>query len=293
MGDAITKTAGSKIRVREITDADVREVIDLLTRGFPQRGRRFWVDVLARLNQHVALKGLPKLGYLLECDRAPVGAILLIYSKVSSGTAGAIRCCVSSWYVEPSYRGYASFLAAKALTHKDVTYLNITPAPHTRPIAKALGYSQYSAGAFFALPMLNRFAGNARVKTFDPQRHRGIDPLENELLRRHTDYGCICLWVETQEGGEPFVFRPRVLKGVVVCAQMVYCRDVDRFVAYAGPIGRYLAARGRPLVMLDANGPIVGLVGKYFDGRTPRYFRGPNRPRLGDLAYTETAMFGV
>jgi hypothetical protein len=74
---------------------------------------------------------------------------------------------------------------------------------------------------------------------------------------------------------------------------MVYCRDVDRFVVYAGPIGRYLAARGRPLVMLDANGPIIGLVGKYFDGRMPRYFRGPNRPRLGDLAYTETAMFGV
>jgi len=25
----------------------------------------------------------------------------------------------------------------------------------------------------------------------------------------------------------------------------------------------------------------------------PRFFRGPNRPRLGDLAYTEVAMFGV
>jgi hypothetical protein len=35
------------------------------------------------------------------------------------------------------------------------------------------------------------------------------------------------------------------------------------------------------------------LVGKYFGGKMPRYFRGPNRPRLGDLAYTEAAMFGV
>jgi len=25
----------------------------------------------------------------------------------------------------------------------------------------------------------------------------------------------------------------------------------------------------------------------------PRYFRGPQRPRLGDLAYTEIAMLGV
>jgi hypothetical protein len=293
MGDAITKAAGSKIRVREITDADVCGVIDLLTRGFTRHGRRFWVEVLERLNQHIALQGLPKFGYLLESDSTLVGAILLIHSKVSSGADGAIRCCVSSWYVEPSYRGYASFLAAKALKHKDVTYLNITAAPHTRPIAKALGYCQYSSGIFFALPMLNRSTGTARVETFDPQRHRDVDPFERELLLSHADYGCICLWVETPEGGESFVFRPRVFKGIVVCAQMVYCRDVDHFVRYAGPIGRYLAARGRPLVMLDANGPIAGLVGKYFDGRTPRYFRGPNRPRLGDLAYTETAMFGV
>jgi hypothetical protein len=25
----------------------------------------------------------------------------------------------------------------------------------------------------------------------------------------------------------------------------------------------------------------------------PKYFKGPDRPRLGDLAYTEIAMFGM
>ena len=66
--------------------------------------------------------------------------------------------------------------------------------------------------------------------------------------------------------------------------------DVARF---AGPIGRYLALRGRPFVIIDANGPIPGLIGKYFDDTMPKYFRGPARPRLGDLAYTEAALFGV
>ena len=51
--------------------------------------------------------------------------------------------------------------------------------------------------------------------------------------------------------------------------------------------------RGRPLLIIDANGPMPGLVGKYFDQKMPRYFRGPQRPRLGDLAYTEIAMLGV
>jgi hypothetical protein len=91
----------------------------------------------------------------------------------------------------------------------------------------------------------------------------------------------------------PFIFRPRFHKGIVPSLQLVYCRDIDDFVRCAGPIGRFLALRGRPFVLIDSNGPISGLVGKYFDGRMPKFFKGPDRPRLGDLAYTEAAMFGV
>ena len=89
------------------------------------------------------------------------------------------------------------------------------------------------------------------------------------------------------------MFRPRLVKGVIPCAQLVYCRDVDDFVRFARPIGRFLARRGQALVLIDANGPIPALIGRYFDAKMPKYFKGPDRPRLGDLAYTEAAMFGV
>jgi hypothetical protein len=36
-----------------------------------------------------------------------------------------------------------------------------------------------------------------------------------------------------------------------------------------------------------------GLVGLYRGGSMPRYFKGPQKPRLGDLAYTEYAVLGV
>jgi len=45
--------------------------------------------------------------------------------------------------------------------------------------------------------------------------------------------------------------------------------------------------------MIDANAPIPGLVGRYCGGNMPKYFKGPQRPRLGDLAYTENAVMGV
>ena len=78
----------------------------------------------------------------------------------------------------------------------------------------------------------------------------------------------------------------------MTCAKLIYCRDIHEFVRFARPVGRYLIARGRPFVIINSNGPIPGLVGKYFGDKTPKYFKGPDQPRLGDLAYTEVVMFG-
>ena len=46
-------------------------------------------------------------------------------------------------------------------------------------------------------------------------------------------------------------------------------------------------------MIVDANDPIPGLVGVFRRGSKPKYFKGPQRPRLGDLAYTEYAILGV
>ena len=89
------------------------------------------------------------------------------------------------------------------------------------------------------------------------------------------------------------MFRPRLVKAVIPCVQMIYCRDIAEFVRFAGPIGRFLALRGWPFVILDANGPVPGLVGTFFRDRPRKYFKGPQCPRLGDLAYTECALWGV
>jgi hypothetical protein len=83
------------------------------------------------------------------------------------------------------------------------------------------------------------------------------------------------------------------VRGVIPCAQLIYCSDIGDFVRFAGPVGRRLARHGSPLVIVDANAPIPGLLGWYSRGNMPKYFKGPQRPRLGDLAYTEHAVMGV
>lgn len=283
-----------RVRFRQIVDDDVNDVVDLLTRGFaPWRTRAFWQEVMARLAAHET-PGAPRYGYILDDGHKPVGVVLLVSSLVPTGHGTHLRTNVSSWYVDPAFRSYASVLISQAIRHKDVTYVNLTSVAHTRPILLAQGYTCYAKGVFIAtlpLHILARAPGT-RIVAADATPRASFASYERQLVLDHAGYGCAAFWCETEERAYPFVFRLRTLKGIP-CAQLVYCRDVEDCVRFAGPLARYLTARGRPLLLIDANGSIPGLFGKYLDQTMPRYFRGPERPRLGDLAYTEIAMLGV
>ncbi|MBY0561642.1 MAG: hypothetical protein K2Q04_17520 [Hyphomicrobium sp.] len=105
----------------------------------------------------------------------------------------------------------------------------------------------------------------------------------------HRNYGCISLVCETPDKALPFVFLRR--RQYVSYAQLIYCRQPSDIIKYAGPIGRHLLTRGIPLLAIDCNGPIKGLVGHFMDNK-PKFFKGQRAPRLGDLAYSELAFFG-
>jgi hypothetical protein len=284
----------SAVRCRQIVDADVDNVAELLRRGFPRRSREYWFRAFDRLASHPTPAVMPKYGYLAECGHATIGVILLISSVIQENKAFRIRCNTSSWYMEPDFRVYAPLLVLQAIRRKNITYLNISPARRTLPIVEAQGFSRFSDGQFVAsvFPAIRRRI-LAQVVGPDVSPNAYFEPFERDVLLAHAKYGCISLWCTTPERAYPFVFLPRVVKHIVPCVQLIYCRHLEDFVQFAQPIGTYLASRGRPFVLIDSKGPVRGLVGKYFDGVAPKYFKGSVSPCLGDLAYTEGAMFEV
>jgi hypothetical protein len=286
--------SSSKVHVREIGDTDIQAVVSLLARGFPSRTRRFWSKAVECLSLKQPPTGYPRIGYMLESGGVPVGVLLSIFSLIAPGRSQTIRGNISSWYVEPQFRSIAPILVSRALRYKNVVFLNVSAAPHTRPILEAQGFFRYTNGLFMCIPALQLGGPDLGVQVADARAQvpEAADPLDHRLLMDHANYGCFSLWCLTKGRALPFVFRPRRLKGIIPCAQLVYCRDIEDFVRFAPPLGRYLARRGRPNIFTDANGPITELFGRYIDNRMPKYFRGAEKPRIGDLAYTETAMFG-
>ncbi len=283
------------VTCREISVADFEELLRVLQKGFPGTSRDYYVRVLERLTAHPTPQGFPKYGYVLVVDGAIVGVVLTIFSRMMVDGEDRVRINPANWYVDPEYRGYAAMMTSRLRTYKQATYLNITPAPHTWPMLEALGYRRFCNGGFFAVAALSGRSMTATVRrvTSGVESGAGLSAAEAELLRAHAGFGCISVVCEWKKRRYPFVFlrsRIRWKRMPMPYAQLIYCRDFESYVQLAGPLGRFLLRRGLPLVFSDANGPVPGLSGRYVAWGV-KFARGPHLPRLGDLSYTEWAMF--
>jgi hypothetical protein len=286
------------IRCREIGIADLDAIADLLTRGFAGRSRNYWMAGLTRQAARDMPEGYPRFGYMLDHDGAPVGVLLLLYSAREESGETVIRCNLSSWYVEPAFRNYAPMLTKIAQRHKDVTYINISPASWTWRIVEAQGFRSYCSGLFVSFPALSRPVNDMKIEIVS--RHvrelEGLSASETALLARHAALDCLSLTCRTADGRAfPFILQPmRIRRGQLAppAMQLIYCDDIADYIACAGSIGRFLLLRGKVAVVLDANQRMDDLTGFYTEARGRKYFKGPHCPRLGDLSDTELVIYG-
>jgi hypothetical protein len=282
---------GAKLRVREIVEADLSAVAELLNRGFPFRSTEYWLRGLRRHASRPRPAGYPTFGYCLDCGGVPVGVILLLFSEVLAGGETIVRCNVSSWYAEPEFRALASQLVRSVTRDKTVTYFNITPAPHTWSTVEAQGFSVYCRGQMYGALALSKPALDAKVELFSEHHAATLTPYEADLLRQHASFGCLSVVVRDGAACHPFVFQKHRVKNLVPVHRLLYCRDIATLSRFAGNLGRFLTGRGGLLVRFDANRPVPGIVGWYTEKRGRKYAKGPTPPLLGDLAFTEAAIF--
>ena len=175
-----------KTRCREITEADIDAVADLLTRGFVGRSREYWMQGLRRQAACEVPSGYPRFGHMLDHAGMAVGVLLQLYtSRIIDGEA-SIHCNLSSWYVDPEFRNYAPMLTSVAQRHKNVTYFNISPAHWTWPIIEAQGFRSYCSGLLFSIPTLSRAAPRTTVETIssDTQTVADLPQSDVELLKK-------------------------------------------------------------------------------------------------------------
>lgn len=294
---AVRPAISPAVRCRTIGDADLEDVAALLTRGFPERPAAYWRRGLARQAARSVPDGYPRYGFVLDHGGRLVGVLLTLFTEADGGR---LRCNLSSWTVDPDYRAYAGLLDTVAARRKDVTYTNISASPRTWATHEARGFRRFARGQVVALPLLGAPRAGARVDRFGPGRADGLSEAERRLLADHAGYGCLSLVGTDAAGREPFVLvrrpveplRRRLGWSPLTYFHLVYCRDPAALSRFGHGIGRHLLRHGTPVLVLDACGPAAGVRGVYVEGRGIKFARGPDPVRLGDLAYTELALFG-
>lgn len=269
-----------RLRCRAIVENDLDGLAALLVKGFPLTQRAYWIRGFSRWQHLPTVEGMPRYGYVLDTGKGPVGVILLL----SSQRGEQIVANLSSWYVEPEWRTHSTLLIAVATKLKHVTYTNVSPAPHTWRTLEAQNFVPYNFGrsAIFALP------GRGAVSQTIPE-----DLPEAQLLRDHRALGWISLVVEKDGLVSPIVLRPRRLdRPPVPMMDVMYCRSPEDFARCAPALARHLFSRSLGF-LIDGDMPSSNfkIWGHYVEGKERRYYKGPWRPRLGDLAYTEKAIF--
>ncbi len=291
-GPADNQTAQTRpspaVRCRRIEAHDIALLSLFLAEGFPARSAATWQASLEALLRWKEQRSLPGVGFVLTDGETIVGCLLTLYAPDGS------RCSFSSWYVAAGYRRFGTILVSAALRDRSLTYLNISSEKDTRPIIEAQGFKRYSSGVLVAAPLLSLASLNtAGVLWSDPRAADEVSIPERQLMEDHAAFGCICFWCSDQGRIYPIVLARRPLRGLNRVAQLIFCpADMD-WRRLGGAVGRAMARHGLFLLLLDAEGPIPGLPGRFFDDRMPKYCRGPAVPRLGDLAYTEAALIGT
>ena len=126
---------------------------------------------------------MPRYGYMLDSRPGPVGALLLL----SSRRGEQIVSNLSSWYVEPEWRGHSTLLVSVATKLKHVTYLNASPAPHTGAPSRP----------WASRPTISAAAPSSPCRAAASVSETIPDDLpEAQLLRDHRALGLISLVVE-------------------------------------------------------------------------------------------------
>jgi hypothetical protein len=273
----MTINPATRVRCRPIDESDLDGLADLFTRGFTRTRRDYWLRGFARWKNLPAIEEMPRYGYLLEGRFGPVGAILSISSKRGEKIISNLSSC----YIEPQYRNHSALLMSLATKLKHVTYINASPAPGTWRNLQAQGFSPYNFGRSLVLALPGRGAVSEDIPDSLP---------EAQLLRDHGGMGWISLVVERDGLVSPFVFKPRRLErpGVKVM-DVMYCRSAEDLRRCLPALAKYFLPRGAFAFLMD--GDMEATLSHYAEGKEPRYFKGPHRPILGDLAYSEKVLF--
>jgi acetoacetyl-CoA synthetase len=221
---ARSKTNGNAPQIRIAEPADEPAICAILDVGFQRKLP--W----QRIFQHPWQPDNIPRGLVITADQRIVGFLGIIGAERTINGKSGVVANLTSWYVDPAYRGWSNALIAAA-TQYDITYTSLTPGKTSRRVLEAIGFIKLDAVKVYSPPFLHAMtlrATRPRI-IFDPVEIRQmVCESEQRILDDHMAYDCLpLLLIDGDETAFAIIGRRfyRPLNYQVFCySQVFYCR---------------------------------------------------------------------
>lgn len=278
-------------QIRAIREEDLPAVIDLYCEMFPGRDKPYFEAGLKAIAAREIPPGTETYGYLID-DDGPQGAILTISSWHGPPEARQLYINLSTWCARRTHLHLAREIYRLAGARDDTVNTNLSAALHTIKAVLKCGYQARTTGQFAAFAARGR-ASKARVLTSKQAFAKGMPEHYRQLLADHERLGAVTACLEAEGRIRPLIMVRRKVRGFIPAAQLIYCEDTAWLYRNAHALFWWLRLHGLPALILDANGPVPQLFGRFFLGKGHRYVRGLEPDLDVDHSYSEMVYLGV
>jgi len=208
--------------IRPVRGTDIEQLCAFLHRGF---GTRIPVAAWRLLFDYKWLEEKPNLGFLLVAGNEILGFIGTVYARRLIQGKTVLVCNLSSFYVQPDYRGWSFALLEHALRDESVCYTSLTPSRTVVHMCEAMGFSYIERNKIILPPLLNAttLRGPSPRIIFDPEQVRALlDGEQRQIFDDHAPYDCLQLVLQSGAERAYLVVKRRKIRRLPV-SDLVYC----------------------------------------------------------------------
>src|SRR6266446_1883340 len=255
---AYTEPSASRVPpdIRPVRGTDIEPLCAFLGRGF---GARIPAAAWRLLFDYQWLDEKPNLGFLLIAGDEIRGFIGMVYARRLVQGKTALVCNLSSFYVDPDYRGWSFALLAGALRDETVCYTSLTPSRTVAHMCEAMGFSYIDRNRIVLPPLLNAttLRGPSPRIIFDPEQVRALlDGEQRRIFDDHAPYGCLQLVLQSGAEKAHLVVKRRTI-GRFPVSDLLYCSAPSLLARYLERVKLAVIRRQRS-VALTAEAGIFG-----------------------------------
>lgn len=253
------------MKLRPIFRADSNAAVDLLHEGFAVHSREDWQESTTGLFHHVRGQDVQSIGYIASAGDRDIGICLAI-PGIRSAYETSPRAVVNlaAFYLRPGNEWMTTLFLRRITKDPTVEYVDITASVQMREVNRRLGFIDHTRGAVVvptALAALRPGRGIRILSLRDPAIAK-LSCQHRSLLERHEELGAISLIIEIDGACHPLILV-RNRRKRIAGARVVLARDRELLGAIAGPLSRFLLARGILFLEFDSPAPI-SLAGSLF-----------------------------